>query len=89
MSDIRYSVKRCGKWLQGIEANSNYVCGACAPTMGARHTLTEYRTVWGKEQKFFERLTLLGYLGTLFEEYRWEEKKYTEIKVVPSAGGCK
>lgn len=80
---IMYTVKRGGKWLQGIETNSNYVRGACAPTMGARHTFAEYKTIWGDKSKSFEPLTLSSYLRILFEEYRWETKKPLEIKIMP------
>lgn len=80
---ILYSVKRGGKWLQGIEANKNYTQNACAPTMGTRYTYSDFKTIWGNEQKYFEMLTLSDYLKILFQEYRWEIKKYMDIKIVP------
>lgn len=80
--DIRYALKRNGYWLQEIEANKNYVKGSCAPTMGARHSFSEYKTIWGKEIKFFEHLTFANYLKVLFEEYRWESRVASDIKIV-------
>lgn len=79
--DIRYAAKRNGKWLQGIEANPDYKYSAYAPTMGNRHTYSEYRTIWGTEQKWFERMTFVGYLQVLFEEYRWGDKKHSDFSV--------
>lgn len=84
---IMYTVKRSGKWLQGIEANANYKRGACAPTMGVRHTYAEYKTIWGDKPKYFEPLTLASYLKILFEEYRWEAKKPMDIKIIPDKIG--
>ncbi len=87
MADIRYAVKRCNRWLQGIEANSNYVGSGTAPTMGTRYTYSEFRTVWGKDQVTFERLTLTSYIKVLLEEYRWCDLKPMEFKVVAVYGG--
>ena len=81
--DVYYAIKRNGKWLQGIEPNANYCKTATAPTMGTRHTFCEYRTIWGAEQKSFERLTAANYIKTLFEEYRWRDKQPSDIKIVP------
>lgn len=80
--DIRYAAKRNGKWLQGIEPNQNYCCAKTAPTMGNRYTYSEFKTVWGTEQKFFEPLTFLGYIRTLTEEYRWGDKKHSDFKII-------
>lgn len=82
MSDVKYAIKRNGKWLQDIEPNKNYCCGATAPTMGNRYTYSEYKTVWGTEQVAFERLTATSYIKTLMEEYRWGDKAVSDFKVV-------
>lgn len=76
-----YAIKRNGKYLQGIEANENYATGACAPTMGVRHTLSEYRSIWDKDPKRFEPLTAANYIKVIFEEYRWETKSAADIKI--------
>lgn len=81
--DYRYAVKRGNKWLQGIESNENYCCSATAPTMGSRYTYSEYKTVWGTEQKTFERLTAANYIKVLLEEYRWGDKCTMKIQVIP------
>ena len=88
MADIRYAIKRGNRWLQGIEHNSNYVGNKTAPTMGTRYTYSEFRTVWGKEQAFFERLTLANYIKVLTEEYRWGDLMPMEFKVVAVHGGA-
>lgn len=82
MSDVKYAIKRSGKWLQGIEPNKNYCCSATAPTMGNRYTYSEYKTVWGTEQVAFERLTATNYIKTLMEEYRWGDKVAMDFKIV-------
>lgn len=82
MSDVRYAIKRGGKWLQGVEPNQNYCNSAKAPTMGDRHTYSEYKTVWGTEQVAFERLTATNYIKTIMKEYRWGDKPATDFKVV-------
>lgn len=87
MADVRYAIKRGNRWLQGIEPTSNYVGNAKAPTMGVRYTYFEFKTVWGKEQVTFERLTLANYIKVLLEEYRWGELKPMEFKVVTVCGG--
>ena len=87
MADIRYAVKRCNRWLQGIEPNTNYVGSGTAPTMGTRYTYSEFKTVWGNEQVTFERLTFANYIKVLTEEYRWGELKPMEFKVVTIYGG--
>jgi len=59
-----------GLYLQGIEANENYSYTGQAPTMGNRHTPTEFKTVWRNTVKTFEPLTLANYIKVLLEEYR-------------------
>lgn len=88
MADVRYAIKRCNRWIQGIEPNSNYVGSGRAPTMGTRYTYSEFKTVWGNEQRTFERLTIANYIKVLLEEYRWNELKPMEFKVVAVYGGC-
>lgn len=68
--------------MQGVEPNQNYCNSAKAPTMGDRHTYSEYKTVWGTEQVAFERLTATNYIKTIMEEYRWGDKPATDFKVV-------
>lgn len=80
---FRYAIKRGGKWLQGVEPNSNYCCSKTAPTMGNRFAYSEYKTVWGIEQKSFERLTAGNYIKTLIEEYRWGDKCPMKFQIVP------
>ena len=67
---IAYAIKRGNKWLQGVKANEKYCCSATAPTMGNRYAYSEYKTMWGDDQKTFEPLTATGYIKTLLEEYR-------------------
>lgn len=81
--DMRYAVKRGNKWLQEIEPNKNYCCSGTAPTMGNRYTYSEFKTVWGSEPKYFERLTLANYIKVLLEEYRWGDKPAMVFRVVP------
>ena len=82
MADVRYAIKRGNRWLQCIEVNSNYCSSGTAPTMGTRYTFSEFKTVWGKEQVLFERLTLANYIKVLTEEYRWGYLKPMDFKIV-------
>ena len=80
---IAYAIKRGNKWLQGVKANEKYCCSATAPTMGNRYAYSEYKTIWGDDQKTFEPLTATGYIKTLLEEYRWGDKAAMKFTVVP------
>lgn len=80
---IAYAIKRGNKWLQGVEANEKYCCSATAPTMGNRYAYSEYKTIWGEDQKTFEPLTATGYIKTILEEYRWGDKAAMKFTVVP------
>lgn len=62
------------KYLQGIKPNDNYCRSGTAPTMGARHSFCEYKTIWGNRKKYFEPLTLANYIKVIFDENRWETK---------------
>lgn len=66
-----------------MTANERYNPYAASPTMGRCHTHAEYRTVWGKEQVTFERLTAAEYVKILMEEYRWEDKTAVDFRVIP------
>lgn len=70
---MRYYISRGlrSEYLQGIEPNEFYNSTVTAPTMGARHTYSEYKTVWGGEPKAFERLTASSYVKVILEEFRW------------------
>lgn len=81
---IFYSVRNEeGLYLQGIKANENYSYTGTAPTMGNRHTPTEFKTIWGNEVKTFEPLTLANYIKVLLEEYRWETRTPIPFTVIP------
>ena len=88
-SDYRYAVKRGNRWLQGIEPNEKYCWSGTAPTMGNRHTHSEYKTVWGTEQKLFEKMTAANYIKTLMEEYRWGDKSPMKFQIIPVLNGGK
>lgn len=83
MADVRYTIKRGNRWLQGTAESPSYVGSATAPTMGNRHTYSEYQTVWGKEPVEFERLTAMNCIRVLQEEYRWGDLKPMEIRIIP------
>ena len=72
-----------GLYLQGIEPNENYSYTGTAPTMGNRHTPTEFKTVWQNTIKKFEPLTLSSYIKVLLEEYRWETRLPTPFAILP------
>lgn len=81
---LYYSVRiETGLFLQGVEINEDFKRGAVAPTMGNRHTYTEFKTVWGEKQVFFEPLTLSGYIKILLEEYRWETRQPYSFEILP------
>lgn len=72
-----------GLYLQGIEPNENYSFTGTAPTMGNRHTPTEYKSIWGKDITKFEPLTLASYIKIILEEYRWETRQPTPFAILP------
>lgn len=79
-----YSVRNeHGLYLQGIEPNENYSYMGIAPTMGNRHTPTEFKTVWKNTVQTFEPLTLANYIKVLLEEYRWETRLPTPFAILP------
>ena len=80
---IAYAIKRGNKWLQGVKANEKYCYSATAPTMGNRYDYSEYKTIWGDDQKTFDPLTAAGYVKTVFEEYRWGDKTAMKITIIP------
>lgn len=81
--DIRYSIKKGKKYLQGIEPNEHYCCSSTAPTMGNRFSYSEYKTIWGDNPVFFERLTASNYIKIIMEEFRWGDLSHTELKIIP------
>lgn len=80
---IFYKIEMNGKYLQGIEPNEYYSRTGTAPTMGARHTPAEYKTIWGSEIKMFEPLTATNYIKCVFEEFRWQDRKPADLKIIP------
>ncbi|MPM34735.1 hypothetical protein SDC9_81322 [bioreactor metagenome] len=83
---MKYTIRReeyQKKYMQGIEPNTSYSQTATAPTMGKRHDVSEYSTVWGIEEKSFERLTAAGYIATLMEEFRWGNVKPFSFVINP------
>ena len=80
---FRYAIKCNGKYLQGIKPNDHYSRTGTAPTMGVRHSFTEFETVWGEDVCYIEPLTVSNYLKVLFEEYRWNTKNPKDIKLIP------
>jgi len=84
--EMKYAIRRekyQNEYLQGTEPNANYSQTATAPTMGKRHDVSEYSTVWGTEEKSFERLTAAGYIATLMEEFRWGSVKPFSFVIIP------
>ena len=51
--------------------------------MGARYDHSEYKTVLSYEPAYFERLTAIGYLRVLMDEFRWGDKKPKKIELIP------
>lgn len=80
---IYYYIKMNGKYLQGIEPNKHYNQTCIAPTMGTRHIPAEYKSVWSNDKKKFEPLTAMSYVKVIFEEFRWNDRKPSDIKIIP------
>lgn len=81
---LQYAVRTATfLYLQDIEPNENYSFTGTAPTMGARHSFCEYKTVWGAKEKYFEPLTLANYIKVLLEEYRWEQRPVEAFVILP------
>lgn len=83
---IYYAIKIGDEYMQGIEPNENYCRSGTAPTMGARYSYSEFKSIWGYDIKLIESLTVASYLKVLFEEYRWNEKELEKIEVIPYYG---
>ena len=80
---IYYAI-RCGdQYVVGTEPNEKYCSSAKSPTMGTRYDHSEYKTVLSYEPAYFERLTAIGYLRVLMEEFRWGDKKPHEVELIP------
>ena len=80
---IYYAI-RCGdQYVVGTEPNERYCSSAKAPTMGARYDHSEYKTALSCDPSYFERLTAIGYLRTLMEEFRWGDKKPQKVQLIP------
>lgn len=80
---IFYAIKIGDKYMQGIEPNENYCRSGTAPTMGARYSYNEFKSILGNEIKPIEPLTITNYLKVLLEEYRWNERKIKKIEIIP------
>ena len=80
---IYYAIKCGDQYIVGTEPNEKYCSSAKAPTMGARYDHSEYKTVLSYEPAHFERLTAIGYLRVLMEEFRWGDKKTHKIELIP------
>lgn len=80
---IKYAIYSKGRWLQNTEPNEHYCPSSKAPTMGARHDASEFRTVWGNETVFFEKLTALNYARVILEEQRWEDAPIESFEIIP------
>lgn len=79
---IEYCVKHGLSYLQGIEPNEQYCKTGVAPTMGAKHSFCEYKTVWEETPKYFEPITLANYIKVIFEENRWETRDIVSFYVL-------
>lgn len=84
---MRYAICRTEDtqrlYLQRVEPNEKYCASATAPTMGDRHSHSEYRTKWGEEKVSLERLTAVNYIRILLEEFRWKERIPFFIEIEP------
>ncbi len=80
---IFYAIKIGDKYMQGIEPNENYCRSGTAPTMGARYSYSEFKSILGDEIKPIEPLTITNYLKILFEGYRWNERNVDKIEIIP------
>ena len=80
---IYYTIKYGNQYVVGTEPNERYCSSAKAPTMGARYDHSEYKTVLSCDLSYFERLTAIGYLRVLMEEFRWGDKKPSKVELIP------
>jgi hypothetical protein len=80
---IYYAIKCGDQYIVGAEPNEKYCSSKTAPTMGTRYDHSEYKTVLSCEPAYFERLTAIGYLRVLMEEFRWGDKKPNEVELIP------
>ena len=79
---IYYTIKYGNQYVVGTEPNERYCSSAKAPTMGARYDHSEYKTVLSCDPSYFERLTAIGYLRVLMEEFRWGDKKPSKVELI-------
>ena len=79
---IYYAIRLGDQYIVGTEPNEKYCSSAKAPTMGARYDHSEYKTVLSCDPKYFERLTAIGYLRVLMEEFRWGDKKPEKVELI-------
>ena len=81
---IYYSIKCGDQYIVGTEPNERYCSSAKAPTIGARYDHSEYKTVLSCKPQYFERLTAIGYLRVIMEEFRWGDKIPQKIQLIPN-----
>lgn len=68
-------------FLQRVEPNENYIpVGRAIQT--DLHQFNEYRTVFGKEEKWFDPRTLRGYIDILIDEERWSGNDHKEYVLI-------
>lgn len=79
---IYYAIKCGDQYIVGIEPNERYCSSAKAPTMGARYAHSDYKTVLSCDPSYFERLTAIGYLRVLMEEFRWGDKNPSKVELI-------
>lgn len=79
---IYYAIKCGDQYVVRTEPNERYCSSAKAPTMGARYDHSEYKTILSCEPAYFEKLTAIGYLRVLMEEFRWGDKKPRKIELI-------
>lgn len=79
-----YAVKiATGEYLQGVDINEHYCRTGTAPTMGARHSFNEFKSVWAMRPKAFDYRTLSGYINVLLNEYQWGDRPCASFVVIP------
>ena len=71
----QYAIVEGDMFLQGFEPNENYKQTGRAIQTNL-HDNSEYTPIFGHEPKWYDRRTATGYMQTLIECARWDDRRH-------------
>lgn len=68
-------------FLQGFEPNERYKATGRA-IQSNLHDLSEYTPIFGHEPKWYDCHTVIGYMQTLIECARWDDRRHVTYGLI-------